>query len=640
MGITILDKTKKAPIFEFKGKPPIRTKLERDRWINEERRRWREGYQHLPGTYYFYLTQQFIKNRVMGGITRPMPRECDLILHEHIAADKKAGRPTGVFKPRGFGFSVQGGSLSFYHAINYPGSNSLLTSKESITIKDFFTQKVTEPLLEMDKDLIGPKKDAAAKYYNHPQPIFPVRLSESKSECYMQLAITMSRDEKGRPDKTELSQIITKETAASDRSATGFSGMGGMYGFIDEFPLHRRREMLMRSFRECFINPMTKQMEGWILWGGTCEETITDQELLEFKKTAEAFDKLGHNLIFFDYASMMFLDENGYPDRERAKKWHDAEMKAREGNEAELKAFLKLHPRSMDDIFEIASSDALEGDVINALKEQKRIVVQDNEPLAPVEITNIGGDVSYKVVQESPIKILEPPKPNISYVTLVDSMALGKEAGPHEGSDYCALMMKLYDPTGLSFMPVAYYKERPTKVDTAYWQTVRLSELYERRGGKFEGIMAEASNSTEEWFTNMLIMNGYGRYIMSRRDLSGKGNIDIRKSFQPVNNFTIDFQYRQANTFLRKHMPSMRLLPLIDELLMAFEENADMRSAFMMLFCAFPDINKEETAKEVRRERATPEIVINARGQRVRKVTTKNSDTQRLRASQMLKLAR
>ena len=80
--VEILDKTKSSPKWVSPGPVPIfKTTLEADRYWAEEKRRWREGYgdgyAHICGMHYFYLTQGKLKDGSDGDIITPKYRDGD-----------------------------------------------------------------------------------------------------------------------------------------------------------------------------------------------------------------------------------------------------------------------------------------------------------------------------------------------------------------------------------------------------------------------------------------------------------------------------------------------------------------------------------------------------------------------------------
>jgi hypothetical protein len=75
---------------------------------------------------------------------------------------------------------------------------------------------------------------------------------------------------------------------------------------------------------------------------------------------------------------------------------------------------------------------------------------------------------------------------------------------------------------------------------------------------------------------------------------------------------------RQANPFLRKYISSIELIELLDQMLMAKEENTDVLDAWLMLFLALPpDYDASPKEKKVQRRRMVRVYSRNANGQLV-----------------------
>ena len=127
---------------------------------------------------------------------------------------------------------------------------------------------------------------------------------------------------------------------------------------------------------------------------------------------------------------------------------------------------------------------------------------------------------------------------------------------------------------------------------------------YYNKYDNFKGIMAEANAATADHFSTYLNRVGLGKFIMYRKNLSGARTNTQNRPFYYVNNEIRDYQMRQANPFLRKHISSIMLLELLDQMLMGAEENTDVLDAWLMLFLALPpDYDASPKKKRVERKR-------------------------------------
>jgi len=139
---TIIDNTKpRAPIFEYEPTPIFRTTLEEQKYWQEEKRRWLEGYGEMTGPLYYYATQIKLKDRLTGRIFRPTVRDADLIIFKAIEDAQKEGNALYFLKARGIGFSSIGMALPFYYFRVFPNSNCVATSKDKKTLATLFKDK-------------------------------------------------------------------------------------------------------------------------------------------------------------------------------------------------------------------------------------------------------------------------------------------------------------------------------------------------------------------------------------------------------------------------------------------------------------------------------------------------------------------
>lgn len=462
---------KKPPIFIPEPVPLFRTQYEREKYWAEEKRRAIEGYSGMPGTFYHSITQQHIKHRIVTyghkDIEPPKITKGDLWLHEAIKNSMKKNHMLGVVKSRGFGFSSQGGFLANYFMLYYPGSRCIITARDKDGISAIF------------KDKILPT------YENYHLDIKPaeVRKNETADRSHLTVEVVYKHD-----DKIErgYSSIECRETVSKPKSVNNFSGLGANFGFYDEYPLHPRRNELLKSSIECFKDPLTKKNTGFLLWGGTCEESMTDDDIKSLKQTIEDADVWKTDILFIPYWWKMFLDENGHPNKEKAERWweEEAERLQKAEDKSLLKAFIRNNPRTIDDIFATASGNLWEEDV------QEKIVLQKKEILnADVKI-QVGSLVSngsfYQLGSGNTHHILEHPVQGAEYIVTIDGVQTDDlMTSTHESkrSSIAAVVTKLHDPRTLPYMPVCIYKEVPKSIDGSLYKIIELIRYY----NKFKG---------------------------------------------------------------------------------------------------------------------------------------------------------
>lgn len=597
-GPTIIVKSGESkPIFKYEPPPIFKTKLEAQRWWAEENKRWIEGYGGygdgsgggLPGTFYYACTQGHVKNRVTGVTSRYQPRATGLMMHEFIYKQRQAKRMGGIIKPRGVGLSTEFGILSAYFMRAFPGSTTLCTSKDLEGIGTIYKEKFLPT------------------YSNMPVEIRPeiINKNDSKGNYYLRTQIPITRaDGTGEYDIAE-SELYMRETSEKPDSPTNFSGKGAIFGAYDEYPLHPRRRELLRSSIECYKDPVTKELTGFLLWGGTVEAALNSEQTAQFRNLVNDSALWDCDILFIPYYMQMFLDENGHPDVKRAEEWWEKEFeknsKKNDGGE-DLRAFIRNNPRSLEDIFSSGEGSRWEDDVSNIIKEQRKNVLKEKIVYKPGTLLDYGQKISFVPSQSGSVHVLEQPIDGVEYLTLVDGVATGTESGSEGGSKVAAVVVKKFDPNGLPYQPVALYYERPKNVEQSYMSITNLSVLYNSYG-LFKGIMAEANAATADHFATYLKKRGLGKFIMYRRDLLGNNKVNSGKPFHYVNSDVRDYQMRQANMFMRKYGQSVTLLPLLDQMLMSKEDNTDVLDAWLMLFLALPDNYDEPVRQKVLRRR-------------------------------------
>ncbi len=583
---------KKAPILVHTPHPKIfKTTYEEEKYWASEQQKYVEGVGSIPGSYYYFMQNCVVKDRVSGALVPPESREVDLLMHEFVALQRKNKRHGGILKGRGVGLSTQMGALCNYFIQINPGSNCLVTSK---------SQKGTKLIFE----------DKILPIYNNLHPsIQPVTLNINKTNQSSYIKLGTRVKSKIRIGETEVaeSNIICSETSENPKSPQNFSGLGAIFGAMDEFALHPRREQLLDSSIECFRNTRTKENEGMILFGGTCEfaPELTGEKLLQFKTFIEDLHTWKADLLFIPYWMQMFTEENnGYPDKKRATEWWQKEWDAlnKAKNPDKLTAFIRNNPPDLESIWDTADGDRWEHDTLELIKEQRRIVIDTKPPRAVGNFLDLNQGVEFRPTNQGKIIKLEDPKPGLDYYTVVDGTGTGSETGNESGSNVAAIVIKGFDPAGGSYAPCCLYFERPKTVEQSYINICSMSKYYERVGN-FVGIMAEGNSGVADHFSTYLKRVGLQRYIMYARDYANKKTTTrARTPWVYVTNHVRDYQMKEANPFIKRHYASINLLELLDQMLQPASANTDILDAFLMLFLALPpDYDKPPKAKVARK---------------------------------------
>lgn len=577
--IIIIDKTKPpSPIYVRQPIPTFRTDYEKQKYYVENKKRCLEGYAGLPGTLYDYLQNQYLKHRIVppghDAIEPPIPRAASLWMHQEFDRTRRAKKAQGVIKARNVGLSTEGGALANYFSKYYPGSNSLITSKDQDGISIMFMEKIYAPYQHLHKDL---RPDELSR-------------NATKQRCYLRLGVSHIGID-GNEQYSE-SQISLRETSEKPKSPTNFSGQGAIYGYVDEAPLHPRREELFNSFVECFRNPFTKELDGFILWGGTVEAVMTNEAVSELQTMINNKDLWDCNIYFVPFWHGMFLT-NGHPDEKKAYEWWNREYEKVEKDSAKSRAFKMNNPRTIEDIFESVKGGRWEDETAEVLALQKTAVLNADVPCPKYNITLMGGEVVAKQNNSGVFWQLEAPKVHCTYGIGIDGVATGTETGSMSGSKMASTIIKITDPQGDPYMPVNIYFDKPSTVEAGYRRILAQMIYYNQFGGLL-WISPEANQATIDHFASFLLReaNMFYKLLVKRKDLSGKGWADTSKIGQYRTDGIIDFQYRQANIFIRKYFHSLQMMPLIDQMLLPKGANADILDAWLQFFTAMPEYDK------------------------------------------------
>lgn len=290
-----------------------------------------------------------------------------------------------------------------------------------------------------------------------------------------------------------------------------------------------------------------------------------------------------------------FIDEYGNSLIEEAKTFRKNELDvATASGQTKIK---RQYPETVDEAFGASTGGyCWEDDVVEILLKQKQEVLNADISCPKFHIINLNNKITATLNEKGSFWILEHPKQDCIYASLVDGVASDSDTGGDEGSDICAIIVKIFDPAGDPYMPVSIYCERPKSIQGAYMKMINQAKYY-NQFYKFEKFYAEANAATASHFGNTLINEGLRHWIAMRKDLSGKGWTETSKMFQYRTPELIDFQYKQGNMFFRKYAHSIQMLPLLEQLLWHKSKNADMRDAFLQLFTARPNFDEKPKPK-------------------------------------------
>lgn len=571
--MTIIDKINpSSPILEWRPKPSFKTQLERDRYWAKEKIKWIDGTESVPGTLYHKTQEQKIKNRNTGVIFRPTCRDVDLLNHETIRDCRKAGEALVIIKPRGVGLSAEDGCLANYFMKVYPGTTTLLTSCDKPKIASLFSEKVAITFDQYDNEI---------------KPV-EVRRNETATSCYLKTE-QLYLDGEGH-QQINASQIICRETSDNPASASAFSGQGAIFGAYDEIFLHKRRKELIRSSAPCFVEQGTGITTGFLLANGTVEDTLTNEQLAELKLLIQEVQTNGRlgtmkaRLLFLPAWMGKFMT-NGFSDEKKGREWWEKEIEALEKlkDPSAVRAFRMNNPMSLDDIFELNKGGRFEDDISDKIKQQHKTVVSMNVPIQRCKLVELGGSITQELdFKKGPTHILENPKQGVQYYLCIDGVATGNKTGEIGGSNVAGTIVKTFDTID-PYSPVAIYSKRPDMIEQSYYDLDALARYYNQFGG-LKGIMAEANAGTADHYSTFLEKRGMSHLIMNRQDLSGKGHSNTNKLFQYVTIDVRDFQMKQANMFLRKYIGNIKMVLLLEDMMKATSENADILDSWLMFF--------------------------------------------------------
>jgi len=593
-------------------KPIFRTDLEKQKYWEQEKTYWREGYgegyARISGMQYFYLTEGTLKDGSDGTIIKPKYRDCDdWIITELHNAFWNLDSHIGLVKRREIGAtSIGAGLLPAYTFRMHTSSKFGLTSCDKDRIFVAYNDKTNIFIKNLSED-IRPIFDKALGY----------KENATKQQIYLNLPFK-TKSANGEPMITN-ADLFAKETSESDDASAGFSGTRMRAAYFDEFPLHKRKEKLLNSSKSCFMKE--HKQSGLLFWAGTVEDKLTSESIAELQQLVADSSLLNFKVMFAPAWWGMFMDKYGNSNEKKATEWvmEERERLAKIGDKSYLNAFIKNYPLTLEEIFNIGGGRGWDDYAVDKLNYQQTEIMKERDRVpVPYKIIIASGIPVASPVSSSFLEILEHPKEGIKYIIGVDGIMTSEltqsDTGGKDQSDFCAFVMKGIDPASdMQFAPVAIYRERPKSIEDAMIQCINLLKYY----NKYENCkMIGELNAAGEHIIKMAITNGLGRCIGNRRDLSKKGWVDTKKMWFSRVTPILNWQFEAANIYFKKYSDVIWFKALIIDALKPSNRNADVLDAFMACLYGWGTGDLLDEKQEVRRK-ATAKLLKYVNGKPV-----------------------
>ncbi len=464
-GITIIDKTKPpSSKFIFSGHPAtFNTKLEETRFVEEEFRRWIEGYGGLSGPHYYYLTQGHLK-LIDGKITRPEWRDCDEWIIDGFLVAKNQQFNFGLVSRRELAkTSIGGGLFPNYFIRTNPGCRVLLTSCDKKRVFTMFN----------DKTMV---------FYDNLHKRFRGRISNenrTQNQVYIKVEYPIINDN-GETKKVE-SDIFCAETSDGPESPKAFSSARGLYGYYDEFPLHKRGKELLQSSEACYMKNGVK--EGTLFWAGTIEKDAPQESINRIRELLGDSKNSNTLLLFAPYWWGLKM-VNGNSDEKAGTEWweKECERRAKLSDKTDLPAFIKNFPPTIESALGSSTNSVLPAECMTIINSQRDAITTSHIPIMQYDlIRGADGSVVYRANKDGKFHILTMPDQDKEYSSGTDPIPFGKLLEDQEvencdkttGSKYAIIIYE--DDTET---PVAYYMERSLNADIVVNNCILLQDFY------------------------------------------------------------------------------------------------------------------------------------------------------------------
>jgi hypothetical protein len=573
MSITIIDSSKPlSPKFLYEDWAKYlpdehASKLERQKFWEQEKEYWHVGRFDLAPIHYAYLTIGRIK-LVDGRIIIPRWRDYDEWVIKEDSEAAGLSQDTEIVKRREFGLSsIFGGFYPIYNGLIHPGSTSLLTSADKPRVENLFNEK------------------ALVTYYGLEDEIRPGKIA-NRTGMFLHMG-TVNKST-GKPGGVN-SKIICRETADNDKNAKAFENYRAIYIFLDELFCHDRASQVVRSSQACLSEGLSKK--GHMVIGGSCGN-MTAQGAKEGQNMWEDAYNLGIKTIFIPgTACIEMADElddngratgkklnfcvNGHSDEKKAEEWilKTRERLGKAKDKRFLEGFVVQYPLNIGEVFENHSKGSLPEYIYPKLKESQRKINTEEFVEGRYSLRTEGSKVKADFNKSGKFVIVIPPNENMEAIAGCDPIPFGT-AQIEKGSDFAVLIKDR-----ISQRYCAYYAERLLDSDEVINNTILLQQLY--RSSKFpSGALMNVEMNRGEIVLEKYKQHGKLHLLSDRLVNLGIAYESKHESKGWYNN---DKTGARANDIMIEYLKSfgdqITLQRLIDELLLWPNGNLDLLDA-------------------------------------------------------------
>ena len=578
------DFKRNQPIYTHK-RPTFSSNIEKARYYEKRRKIWETGENGLTGMHIFYLDEIKVENRVTGDSYSPICRDIDVLLFHKIEELRKQNKWMYISKGRGIGLSTLMFALPHWFFRMYAGSRCVATTgKDKKTLSYLFSNYFMYAYNNLDEAI---------------RPTY-INKNETASESFLKMEIK-TKDNGGNV-LLKKSEFICKETADKPKSPTAFSGYGAIYGGFDELPLHPRRADLIKSAKEIFIDPMTKKIKGFLLAGGTIEDTIDANGIAQLSEFIRNCESLNFHNVFIPatWGNNMI---NGWSQIEENEKLILEKRKELDllDDKTYLNAEIKNNPLSLDEIFSMGAGGRWEEYAVERINLQaKHLSNPINKPsIGRYSIIEKEGEMVAIPNAKSPIQILEHPQDNTNYILGIDStMSTDNTSGKSGNSKFALMVMKGVHPqSATEFAPVCIYMERPKDFEITFDTVIRVLKYYNKYGN---AKIAGELNATGGVLLEKIQKLGMFSTIIARKDLNKTGWVNTKKAWFTRVESIKDWQYTQMNRYFKKYADKVQFIELIQDAQKSDEANTDILDAFAAAIWGFGsgDILEGNTTKK------------------------------------------
>jgi hypothetical protein len=297
---------------------------------------------YLPGSLYLYLNYWELKD----GFAEWRYTDLELFyVWEHV---RKSKNFLGIvyITMRGVGKSYIAGCIDYYETITHKKANTTIQSKSDDDAADFFRDKILIPVSRLPEFLVPIHKHvgditslSTLEFVPPSRKQMNVRMYNKLKETALYSKMQYTNSGEYAADGPTWDLLVQEEIGKTDPAS-----VADVYKrlIVNQFTVFRGNKKMGNIYASSTVEEMK-------VGGAECLKIWNESN--QYKLNSLSMTNTGLVRFFRSALDTTFFDEFGFPDRVKAKEWHDAKRDSLKHDQKALIAYIQKNPYNEREAF-------------------------------------------------------------------------------------------------------------------------------------------------------------------------------------------------------------------------------------------------------------------------------------------------